>query len=247
MKALLCSSFRYMGKFFAPYLEINNKVTILFIDYALQDEVYSNQNKDMLKTCFDVEKIIDLKPDYDFKDNIDIIFVNGGLTDVLIERLYKYKQFQIIKNLVFDKDILYIGESAGSDFAGDYMNYNLYKGYKRNYNLIEKHGNKVFEGLRIINKMIITHACNYRVRISKDGQYYKSPYSNKQYNDYLKTIELLNKENIDYETIGNNESLLVNDNEYKKIVYDWSEFPIRKLELTEHEKKLQLKVNKSNS
>lgn len=244
MKALLCSSFRYMGNFFVPYLEMNykKKITVLFISYALPDEEYSNQNKEKLKSTFNVGKIIDLKPDYDFKDDIDIIFVNGGLTDVLIEKLYKYNQFQTIKKLIFDRDILYIGESAGSDFAGDYIHYDLYEGFRRNYNLIEEYGDKVFEGLRIINKMIVTHTCKYRIRISENGEYYKSPYSQKQCNDYINTINILKNKNIDYETIGNNEALLVMDNEYKKIIYDWSKFPIKELELTEHEKKLQAKV-----
>lgn len=186
MKALLCSSFRYMGNFFVPYLEMNKekKLTVLFINYALPDEEYSNQNKEKLKSNFNVGEIIDLKPDYDFKDDIDIIFVNGGLTDVLIEKLYEYNQFETIKSLIFNKDVLYIGESAGSDFAGDYVHYNLYEGFERNYKLIEKYGEEVFEGLRIINKMIVTHACKYRVRISENGEYYKSPYSQKQCEDY---------------------------------------------------------------
>ena len=244
MKALLCSSFRYMGNFFVPHLEMNKekKLTVLFINYALPDEEYSNQNKEKLKSNFNVGEIIDLKPDYDFKDDIDIIFVNGGLTDVLIEKLYEYNQFETIKSLIFNKDVLYIGESAGSDFAGDYVHYNLYEGFERNYKLIEKYGEEVFEGLRIINKMIVTHACKYRVRISENGEYYKSPYSQKQCEDYLKTIEHLKNKSIDYETIGNNEALLVLDDEYKKIIYDWSNFPIKELELTEHEKKLQAKV-----
>ena len=54
MKALLCSSFRYMGNFFVPYLEMENKenLTVLFLDYALPDEEYSNQNKEKLKSTF---------------------------------------------------------------------------------------------------------------------------------------------------------------------------------------------------
>ena len=233
-----------MGNFFVPYLEMigRNKLTILFIDYSLPDEEYSNQNKEKLKNNFNVEKIIDLKPDYDFKDNIDIIFVNGGLTDILIEKLYEYKQFQTIKNLVFEKDVVYIGESAGSDFAGDYKNYDLYEGFKRNYDLIQKYGEEVFEGLRIVNKMIVTHASKYRIRISEEGEYYKSPYSHQQCEDYIKTIKNLNDKNIDYETIGNNEALLVINDNYKKIVYDCSNFPVKELKLTEQEKKLQTKV-----
>ena len=244
MKALLCSSFRYMGNFFVPHLEIANKknLTVLFVDYALPDEEYSNQNKEKLKSTFGIGKIVDLKPDYDFQDDIDIIFVNGGLTDTLIEKLYKYNQIEKIKNLVFDKEALYIGESAGSDFAGDYIHYDLYEGFQRNYSLIEEYGDKVFEGLRILNKMIVTHACKYRVRISENGEYYRSPYSKKQCDDYLKTVELLKSKNIEYETIGNNEALLVNDNKYEKISYDWSKFPIREVELTEYEKKLKEKV-----
>lgn len=137
----------------------------MFVDYALSDEEYSNQNKEKLKSTFSIGKIIDLNSDYDFEDNIDIIFVNGGLTDVLIEKMYKYNQIEKIKNLIFDKAALYKGESAGSDFAGDYIHYELYKGFKRNYSLIEEYGDKVFEGLSILNKMIVTYACKYRVRI----------------------------------------------------------------------------------
>jgi len=121
----------------------------------------------------------------------------------------------------------------------------LYEGFNRNYSLIEEYGEKVFEGLRIINKMIVTHACKYRVRISEAGEYYRSPYSQKQCDDYSKTIDILKNKNIDYETIGNNEALLITDDEYEKIVYDWSKFPIRELELTEHEKKLKEKVQEA--
>ena len=125
------------------------------------------------------------------------------------------------------------------------MNYDLYEGFDRNYSLIEEYGDRVFDGLRILNKMIVTHACKYRVRLSGDGEYYRSEYSEKQCNDYLKTIEVLKSKDIDYETIGNNEALLIIDNKYKKIVYDWSKFPIRKLELTDHEKRLKEEVQET--
>ena len=54
--------------------------------------------------------------------------------------------------------------------------------------------------------------------------------------DYLK---ILKANKIDFETIANNEALLITDNSYEKLKYDWSKFPIKKLELTEHEKKLK--------
>ena len=72
----------------------------------------------------------------------------------------------------------------------------------------------------------------------EDGSYYRSHYG-EQYKNYLKYLKILKTNNIDFETIANNEALLITDNTYKKLKYDWSKFPIKKLELTEHEKKLK--------
>lgn len=131
----------------------------------------------------------------------------------------------------------------GLILQGDYVHYDLFEGFVRNYSLLEKFGKNVFDGLRLVNKMIVTHACQYRIRRNEDGTYYRTPYD-KQYKDYLKTISILNKNKINYETISNNEALLVENENYRKLSYDWSKFPIKKLELTEHEKELQKKVMK---
>ena len=60
MKALLTSSFRYMGNFFLPSLDFNRKdLTCLFVRYALQDEGHINMCKQVLKNCLPIKKMID--------------------------------------------------------------------------------------------------------------------------------------------------------------------------------------------
>jgi len=240
MKALLISSFRYMGNFFIPSLKLGNRknLTCLFVGYALQDKTHIDMCKDVLRNSLPINKMIDLHKDYKFDDKIDIIFVNGGFTNDLIEKLYKFKQFNKIKNLVMNNDAIYIGESCGSDYAGDYSNYSLLPDFPTDDNIIKNYGKETYEGFKFINKLILTHACKYRVRKLEDGSYYRSHYGD-QYKSYLKYLKILKANKIDFETIGNNEALLITDNSYKKLRYDWSKFPIKKLELTENEKKLK--------
>ena len=240
MKALLTSSFRYMGNFFIPSLELANKkdLTCLFVRYALEDEIHINMCKRILTTCLSIKKMIDLSENYDFKDNIDIVFVNGGITNDLIEKLCKHNQLEKLKKLVIEDNAIYIGESCGSDYAGNYSNYSLLPDFPKDVNIIKKYGEKVYEGFKFINKFILTHACKYRVRRMENGSYYRSHYGD-QYKSYLKYLKILKANKIDFETIANNEALLITDNNYKKLKYDWSKFPIKELELTEHEKKLK--------
>ena len=240
MKALLTSSFRYMGNFFIPSLEINNKknLTCLFVRYALEDEIHINMCKEILSTCLSIKKMIDLSEDYDFKDKIDIVFVNGGFTNDLIAKLCKYNQLEKLRKLVIEDNAIYVGESCGSDYAGDYLSYSLLPGFSQDNDIVEKYGRDVYKGFRFINKLVLTHACKYRVRRLEDGSYCRSHYG-EQYKSYLNYLKILKANKIDFETIANNEALLIIDNSYKKLKYDWSKFPIRKLELTAHEKELK--------
>lgn len=247
MRALLISSFRYMGQFFVPRLKFNKtELTCLFVGYALDNEDHINMCKNVLKNNLPIKKLIDLQPNYDFNDDIDIIFINGGFTNDLLEKLCKYNQLEIIKNKIINEDVVYIGESAASDYAGDYSNYHLLKDFPQSEQLIKQYGKKIYDGFRFINKMIITHACQYRVRRLENGEFYRVPYGD-QYKTYLRDIKVLKRHNIDYETIANNEAILIEDNHYKKIKYDWSKFPIREIQLTEQEKKLkELVMSKQN-
>ena len=239
MKALLTSSFRYMGNFFLPSLDFNRKdLTCLFVRYALQDEGHINMCKQVLKNCLPIKKMIDLDENYTFDDKLDIIFVNGGFTNDLIEKLCKYNQLEKLKKLVLEDNVVYIGESCGSDYAGNYIQYSLLPGFEKDENIIEKYGQEVYKGFGFIDKFILTHACKYRVRKLKDGSYCRSHYG-EQYKSYLRYLKILKTNKVDYETIANNEALLIEGNKYKKLKYDWSKFPIKQIELTEHEKKLK--------
>ena len=62
MKALLISSFRYMGNFFIPSLKLGNRknLTCLFVGYALQDKTHINMCKDVLRNSLPINKMIDL-------------------------------------------------------------------------------------------------------------------------------------------------------------------------------------------
>ena len=67
MKALLTSSFRYMGNFFLSSLNFNKKdLTCLFVRYALEDEEHINMCKQVLKSCLPIKKMIDLDKNYTF-------------------------------------------------------------------------------------------------------------------------------------------------------------------------------------
>lgn len=240
MKALLTSSFRYMGNFFIPSLKLGNRknLTCLFVGYALQDKIHIDMCKEVLTKCLSIKKMIDLHKDYEFKDKIVIVFVNGGFTNELIEKLCKYNQLEKIKKLVLEENVIYIGESGGSDYAGNYIQYSLLPDFKEDENIIKKYGKEVYNGFRFIDKFILTHACKYRVRKFEDGSYYRSHYG-EQYKSYLRYLKILKANKVDYETIANNEALLIEGNKYKKFKYDWSNFPIKQIELTEHEKKLK--------
>ena len=243
MKALLTSSFRYMGKFFVPKLNLDNKknLTCLFIGYALQDKDHINMCKQVLLDNLPIEKFIYLDKEYDFADKIDIVFVNGGLPKDLISKLYQYNQFEKIKKLIYEQGAIYIGESCGSDIAGDYDNYSVLPDFPMDKELIVSYGSQIYNGFRFINKLVLTHACKYRVRKMDNDIYFRSHYED-QYKSYLKYLRILKKAQIDYVTIANNEAILIENGTFKKLKYDWSKWPIKQIQLTEQEMKLKEKV-----
>ena len=229
MYLLLCSDFLHIGLNYTKHFFKEKSLTCLFISYALEnDESYINANKQALKNSFNIEKFIDLTANYTFNDKIDLIFVNGGNPNLLLERLHKYNQFKKIKELVAS-GILYIGESAGAIIAGDYQPHNLFLNIEKDMNLIKHYGNKFYDGFRFLNNFIAPHAS--KLKVVKLGnefarEFYKTKSGSNKYSRYLNGIKQLKKHKYKYTTLGNNEVLLVLNNKEIKRTYNWSKFPI---------------------
>ena len=133
---------------------LENK-TCLFCSYADEDaHSYIKREKNALSKVF--ENIIDLTPNYQFKDKIDCIFVSGGFNFELSYKLKKYNQFNKIKNLV-EKGVLYIGNSAGSVMAGVDFEFTL--DYEPPRFELEIATNKY--GFGFINNNILVHFSKY--------------------------------------------------------------------------------------
>ena len=100
MKALLTSSFRYIGNFFLPSLDFNRKdLTCLFVRYALQDEGHINMCKQVLKNCLPIKKMIDFAAQAEGGRG-EILQISGGeptLHKNIIEIIeYARKNFQYV-------------------------------------------------------------------------------------------------------------------------------------------------------
>ena len=238
MKAILFSSFGYMAEHFLKKLEIdmNQHLKCLFVSYALEEDGYVNFSKRVLKKNFPNIDIVDLKNNYAFDEKIDVVFVNGGKVEDLIEKLLRFDQMDKLKKVISNCSV-YIGESAGCVLFGNYSRSDLFTQFKREPDLTKQFGESAYDGLKIVDKMIVPHVSEYRLRrIDGDERVYRSLYGAK-YQMVLDMIETLKRNNVDFETIGNNEALMINE-KIEKLVYDWSNIPIIESELSKHEKEL---------
>ena len=111
MKLLLCSDFSGVGcKWLNKFFDNLEGLNCLFVGYAQEDDfpLESSAAKVFLGLKINV---INLDKDYDFKDNIDIIFVRGGNTTRLLHYLREYGQYEKIKALA-EKAKIIIAERA---------------------------------------------------------------------------------------------------------------------------------------
>lgn len=205
MKLLLYSDYYNMPNKDVMNMKINTQ-NCLFCTYADEEAVaYNQMAKSHLSEIF--SNIIDLTPDYDFKDKIDCIFMNGGNVFELIYKLKKYKQFDKIKNMV-ENNILYIGNSAGSDLCGDDLMFiNEFEPPKIKMKIEEN-----CHGFGFIKKSILVHAGKFRLS-SKHGLIFDKG----AYSIYLK-FKIKQKNNI---KIPDNAVLKVVDDVFKIKKYPW--------------------------
>ena len=126
-KMLLASTSTIYGQKYLEYLhdEIKNLFSgckkILFVPYARPSGISHLEYTEKAKNVF---KILNLEIiDYtneDLRESLekcDGIFVGGGNTFLLLNKLYKYSLIDILKNKI-NSGIPYLGTSAGSNICG---------------------------------------------------------------------------------------------------------------------------------
>ncbi|MBQ8451203.1 MAG: Type 1 glutamine amidotransferase-like domain-containing protein [Clostridia bacterium] len=231
MKLLLCSDFKVVGsKFLYKFFNLNEQHTCLFVDYASEDydvqneiEYTSSAKEKLLELGF---KIIQLNPDYNFQDKVDMIYVRGGNATKLIHLLRKYNQFKQIKTLT-ESGVLYAGESAGALIAGTDTEWTL-RAEPYNFDVKSEFGEKALMGFGWIDKMIFVHCSKYRFPWSSEnyGSNLVRIKNREFYGEYLKDLKIYPKGT--YLTLGNNQVLYQNGNDYKILTYNWSKVPVIK-------------------
>ena len=129
MKLLLTSSGLDTEMLRGKFLELVGKpasdIRLLFVPNAAnvqRDKSYLERNKsDLVEIGINRENIIDCDLDKDFHDidfsGMDVIFVAGGNTFYLLDRVRKMGFDEKIKEMV-DGGVTYIGISAGSILVG---------------------------------------------------------------------------------------------------------------------------------
>ena len=126
-KMLLASTSTIYGQKYLKYLhdEIKNLFSgckkILFVPYARPSGISHLEYTDKAKNVF---KILNLEIiDYtneDLRESLekcDGIFIGGGNTFLLLDKLYQYSLIDILKNKI-NSGIPYLGTSAGSNICG---------------------------------------------------------------------------------------------------------------------------------
>ena len=126
-KMLLASTSTIYGQKYLKYLhdEIKNLFSgckkILFVPYARPSGISHLEYTEKAKNVF---KILNLEIiDYtneDLRESLekcDGIFIGGGNTFLLLDKLYQYSLIDILKNKI-DSGIPYLGTSAGTNICG---------------------------------------------------------------------------------------------------------------------------------
>ena len=227
MKLLLCSDFsdigyRYVKKFFNNTKGLN----CLFVGYAQEDDTELESSG--ARRFFDMGmNVISLTKDYDFSDNIDIVFVRGGNTTRLIHFLRNFGQYEKIKELVEKKNALYIGSSAGAVLVGTDTAWTL-PSEPYEFDLIKLFGENALHGFGWIDKLVFVHCSKYRFCWSHEKE---------NENDVFRTLDLecypayLDDKKIykraEYLKINNNQAYIVDDENKKMFTYNWSRYPVK--------------------
>lgn len=227
MKLLLTSDFKVVGKNYLDRFFDNLKgKTCLFVGYACEEdaEMLDSPAKDIFKDlgC----RVVDLLPDYDFSDKVDIIYVRGGNTTKLIHYLRQFGQYERIADLVENHGALYIGVSAGSVLAGNDTEWTL-RTEPYPVDLKALYGKDALKGYNWINKMVFVHDSKFRFayddELQADGKLYRLR-NTEIYKEIKEDKKLFLPKS--YISLGNNQVLIEKDGKRTLETYDWSNIPI---------------------
>lgn len=229
MRLLLCSDFyscgiKYLNRFFDDYSNKN----CLFIGYASENDenMFVSRVKDKISGLG--FNIIDLTPNYNFNDRIDMIYSRGGNATKCLHLLRKYNQFEKVRDLVENKNALYVGQSAGSVIAGDDTEWTLLS-EPYEFDLKKEFGKNALHGYGWVDKMVFVHCSKYRELWDDEeinGSRNWRVLNREFYGDYLRDLKRYKKGT--YITLGNNQVYFVNNDKPKILTYDWSKIPVDK-------------------
>lgn len=134
-----------------------DKLRLLYITTAIDGETSDDVNwiKDefnsILKLGIEKENIIEYKIGEDLPSlNFDVIYMMGGNTFYLLDKIRKYNFDKALKNML-NSGAVYIGSSAGSVILGKTIDVAL--GYDEN-----NVGMTDFSGLNFVDGVVIPHA-----------------------------------------------------------------------------------------
>lgn len=227
MRLFLCSNFKKLASKFLPefFDELKGK-NCLLVGYADdKKDFYSEDNTLFLQDLgFNV---FHLDENYEFKDKLDMIYAKGGNVTQLLHYLRKYKQFDKIKELVLNDNVLFAGQSAGAIVAGTETEWTL-ASEPYEFDLKKEFGEKALFGFEFIDKLIYVHASKFRFafgdEIENAGRGDFKVLNDFFYKAYLKERKM--NKGKPFIVLKDNEAFIKNGEKEKKVRLDWSKYPV---------------------
>ena len=230
MRLLLSSDFSGVGyKYIKKFFKETNGLNCLFIGYA-QDDEDELQSGGALRFKNMGINVVSLKKDYDFSEKIDIIFVRGGNTTRLIHYLREYNQYEKIKSMVENNEVLYIGSSAGSVLVGTDTEWTL-PAEPYEYDLKKLYGEDALKGFGIVDKLVFVHCNKFRLCWDFEKEYENDLFrtiDNECYPAFLEDKKKYKRS--EYLKINNNQVYYINSDKEKMLTYNWNYLPIKIIE-----------------
>lgn len=216
-----------LAKKILPYFfgDLKDK-NCLLVGYADEkQDFYSEDNTLFLQDLgFNV---FHLDENYKFKDKLDMIYVKGGNVTQLLYYLKKYNQFDKIRDLCLNENILFAGQSAGAIVAGNETKLTL-ESEPYDIDLEKEFGKTGYTGFCFVNKIIYVHASRFRFAFSDEiekagrGEFRVS--NEFFYRAYLKERKL--NRGKPFIVLKDNEAFIKNGDEERKVRLDWSNYPV---------------------
>ena len=227
MKLLLCSDFSGVGyKYLKKFFKQTKGKTCLFVGYAQEDECELESGSAMVFKNMGMN-VVSLQKGYEFNEKIDVVFVRGGNTTRLIHYLREYEQYDKLKNLVENQDVLYIGNSAGSVLVGTDTAWTL-PAEPYEFDLTKLYGEDALKGFGWIDKLVFVHCSKYRICWDFEKEYENDIFrtlDRECYPAYLQDKKIYKRN--EYLKIGNNQAFMVDGENKKMLTYNWSRLEVR--------------------